>query len=190
MGWDRSFEEFPKLETDRCILREIELKDALCMYEYFSKDKVTKLYDVETFTSKQQAVELVHSLQYRYREKKQIRWGIQLKKQDKLIGSCGFHCLEQEHFKAEIGYELHPDYWGRGIMTEAINKIISYGFYEMSLNRIEAFYEPANIGSQKVLEKNGFQFEGILKRRFFIKGKFVDTALTAVINEDYRGNIG
>lgn len=185
MKWDSTFSAFPVLETRRCILRKIELSDADHLYEYLSKDEVTRYYDVETLASKKEAEELIHGLLQRYKIGRQIRWGITLKNSHKLIGTCGFHALEREHFKAEVGYELHPDYWGKGIMTEALAKVIHYGFLEMGLNRIEAFYMPANIASKKVLEKNGFQYEGLLRKRFFTKGEFVDVALCSLLREEY-----
>ncbi|WP_077214338.1 GNAT family N-acetyltransferase [Bacillus dakarensis] len=185
MGWDDAFEDFPVLETERFYLRKIELTDAKSIFNYFSKNEVTKFYDLETFSSEQEAIELIHSLLYRYKAKKQIRWGIQPKDRLGIIGSCGFHALELEHFKAEIGYELHPDYWNKGIMTEVIQRVVEYGFTNLELNRVEAFYEPLNHGSQKVLEKNGFKIEGILKKRFLEKGKFVDAAIAAVLREEF-----
>lgn len=185
MEWDSTFSAFPVLETDRCILRKIELNDALNLYEYLSRDEVTKYYDLDTLTSKQQVVDLIQGLLYRYKVGRQIRWGISLKSNNNIIGTCGFHALEPDHYKAEIGYELHPDYWGTGIMSEVLARVVGYGFEEMNLNRIEAFYQPANTASKKVLEKNGFIYEGLLKKRFFTKGNFVDVALCALLRDDY-----
>ncbi|WP_102274144.1 GNAT family N-acetyltransferase [Cytobacillus massiliigabonensis] len=187
MGIETAFLEFPLLETDRLLLREIYLYDAPNMFSYFSKDEVTKYYDLESFTSEKEAEDLIRRFQQRYSERKQIRWAITLRdNSDQLIGTCGFHAIEEEHYKAEIGYELHPDFWGQGIMTEVIEAVIQYGFKSMQLNRIEAFYDPRNGSSGRVLEKNGFEFEGILKKRYFEKGKFVDAAVSAILNENIR----
>lgn len=184
MGFNKAFAEFPSLETRRVILRKLQLSDASNMFDIFSKDEVTKYYDLDTFTSIKQAEELIERLLYRYENRKQIRWAIVLKETEQFIGTCGFHAIEEEHWKAEIGYELHPDSWGQGIMTEVIKAVIQYGFKEIGLNRIEAFYDPENISSARVLEKNGFEYEGLLKKRFFEKGKFVDGAIAAIIKED------
>lgn len=184
MGFDQAFADFPQLETDRVRLRKLKLTDAPSMFSYFSKDEVTKYYDLDTFISVKQAEELIERLLYRYEMRKQIRWAIVLKETDQLIGTCGFHAIEEEHWKAEIGYELHPDFWGKGIMTEVIKAAVQYGFNEIGLNRIEAFYDPENISSARVLEKNGFINEGLLRKRFFEKGKFVDGAISAIIKED------
>ncbi|KOP84162.1 GNAT family N-acetyltransferase [Cytobacillus solani] len=186
MGIETAFLDFPLLETDRLLLREIRLSDAPNMYSYFSKDEVTEYYDLESFTSEKQAEDLIHRFHQRYSERKQIRWAITLKDNDQLIGTCGFHAIEEEHYKAEIGYELHPNFWGQGIMTEVITAVIHYGFNNMLLNRIEAFYDPRNGSSGRVLEKNGFIFEGVLKKRYFEKGKFVDAAISAILKDKIR----
>lgn len=186
MGIESAFRQFPQLETERLFLREIHLEDACDLFGYFSLEEVVEYYDLAAFTTEQQAVDLIRLIAGRYQEGKQIRWGIALKATNQLIGSCGFHAIERDHFKAEIGYELHKDFWGRGIMTEAIREVLQYGFNVMELNRIEAFYFPENIASAKVLEKNRFTYEGILKQRFFEKGKFVDAAISGLVREDFE----
>ncbi|PLR75196.1 GNAT family N-acetyltransferase [Bacillus sp. V3-13] len=184
---ETAFEKFPILETSRLHLREVRLEDAPAIFAYFSKDEVTKYYDLASFTDEQQAVDLIKRLQQRYSTGEQIRWAVALKEQpDRLIGTCGLHAIEPEHFKAEIGYELNPDFWNKGIMAEVIQQIVDYSFKEMGLNRLEAFYDPANVASRRVLEKNGFEYEGILKKRFFEKGQFVDAAISAIIDGSTR----
>lgn len=184
MGFHNAFAIFPQLETEKVILRKLQMSDAPSIFCYFSKDEVTKYYDLDTFTSEKQAEELIESLFYRYRVRKQIRWAIVLKETGTVIGTCGFHSIEEEHWKAEIWYDLHPAHWGQGIMTEVIKTVVQYGFNEMGLNRIEAFYDPRNISSFRVLEKSGFEFEGVLKKRFFVKGKFVDGAIAGILKEN------
>lgn len=184
MGWSEAFEKFPVLETERFILRKLELADATSMFSYLSRAEVTEFYDLETLMHRQQAVELIESILYRYQTERQLRWGVTLKEKNIVIGTCGYHSLEEENFKAEIGYELHPDYWGMGFMTEIVQKVTEYGFISMGLNRIEAFYHPLNNASRQVLEKNGFLFEGILRKRFYKKGKFMDAALSSKLKED------
>ncbi len=184
MAIDQAFSSFPVLKTDRLILRKLKKTDVPNMFSYFSQEEVTKYYDLESFTSEKQAEELIERFFNRYEEKKQIRWAITLKESDELIGTCGFHSIEPEHRKAEIGYELHPTFWGKSIMTEAVSAIIQFGFNEMTLNRIEALYDPRNMSSGRVLEKCGFEYEGVMRKRYFEKGKFVDAAIAAILNEN------
>ncbi|WP_442598677.1 GNAT family N-acetyltransferase [Neobacillus sp. D3-1R] len=177
------FESFPVLETERFYLRKIELSDADDLFHYFSKDEVTKYYNLDTFTSIEQAEDLIQRFEQRFQEQKAIRWGIALKETNQLIGSCGYHKLEPEHFKAEIGYEITPEHWRKGVMTEVLQTILPFGFEKMGLNRIEAIYNPENEASRKVLAKLGFKDEGILYQRYFEKGKFVDSAVAALLKK-------
>ena len=79
-----------------------------------------------------------------YARRDAIRWGITLKDDDTLIGSCGFHHFDEGYHRAETGYILNRAYWGQGIMAEALAAILTYGFSEMGLHRIEAIIDIAN----------------------------------------------
>ncbi len=176
---------FPIIKTDRLLLRELREEDAMDIYSYFSKDEVTRFYDLYTFTEVQQASDLLQLWINRFYQDEGIRWGIVLKdSQNRLIGTCGYHSWSKEHNRAEIGYELHPDYWGKGLMTEAIDSIVQYGRDALRLRRIEAFIDPINESSGKILEKVGMQSEGVLRDYFFEKGRFVDAEIYAKINQE------
>ncbi|OLP64726.1 hypothetical protein BACPU_23160 [Bacillus pumilus] len=86
-----------------------------------------------------------------FKDQTGIRWGISLKGDSTIIGSCGFLNLKKQHRRAEIGYELHHDYWRKGIMSEAIAAVLRYGFQEMNLNRIEAIIDPGNTSSVQLV---------------------------------------
>jgi [ribosomal protein S5]-alanine N-acetyltransferase len=183
---EKAFKEFPVLQTERLLLREITSGDSQAIYDNFSDDRVTEYYDLETFTEISQADALIIKLNSGFKSHNQIRWAITLKPKDILIGTCGFHAIEKEHFKLEVGYELNPALWGKGIMHEALNAIFTYAFDEMGINRIEAFYDPENDRSRNALEKCGFIYEGTQRKRFFEKGKFVDAALSSLLKEDFQ----
>ncbi|WP_409251762.1 GNAT family N-acetyltransferase [Bacillus sp. SCS-153A] len=183
---ENAFKVFPVLETDRLILREITMKDSGALYENFSDDRVTEYYDLETFTEISQAETLIEKLTSGFRAQNQIRWAVTLKGDGTLIGTCGFHAIEKEHYKVETGYELNPGYWGKGLMNEALEAIFKFAFNDMGVNRIEAFYDPENDRSRKALEKCGFIYEGTQRKRFFEKGKFVDASLSSLLKEDYQ----
>jgi len=177
--------QFPLLETDRFVLREIKQEDSSDIFHYFSLDEVTKFYDVESFTSVEQAEELIQRWNDRFKKEQAIRWGITLKSENKVIGTCGFHGWAKNHYKAHIGYELAPEYWGQGYMTEVVKKIIEFGFNHLALNRIEAYVEPKNTGSRKLLENIGFREEGILKEHYYWKNQFVDTVIYALLKKQF-----
>ncbi|QDX93947.1 GNAT family N-acetyltransferase [Brevibacterium sp. JNUCC-42] len=182
MNNDRTF---PKLETERLILRQLQPSDAPAMFHYFSKDEVMKYYDLETFTELQQAENIISQFGERYQAKQGIRWGITRKTDDVVIGTCGYHNVNKEHSKAEIGYELSPEFWQQGIMSEAIQAIVAFGFAKWNLNRIEAFIDPENEGSRRLLTKTGLREEGLLKEYFFEKGNFVDAVIFAILRKEF-----
>jgi [ribosomal protein S5]-alanine N-acetyltransferase len=177
---------FPLLETERLVLRQLKTEDSKDLFHYFSKDEVTKYYDLESFVEIGQAEELINTWNNRYQEQNGIRWGITIKSEDRVIGTCGFHNWSKEHYKAEIGYELTPEYWRQGIMTEVLKELVQYGFKVLELNRIEAFIDPDNISSKKLLEKVGLHEEGYLKDYFYEKNKFVDAVIFAILKRGYR----
>ncbi|SDN46426.1 ribosomal-protein-alanine N-acetyltransferase [Psychrobacillus sp. OK028] len=183
--YDSHKKRFPKLETERFFLRQIEASDAKEVFRYFSKDEVTKYYDLNTFKDIKEAKVLIKNWQRRYHKKEGFRWGIALKQDNKIIGSCGYHNWEKEHFKAEVGFEVTPEFWRQGVMTEVLQPILRYGFDTMELNRIEALYDPENVASQNTLANAGFVYEGILRKSAFEKGHFCDAAICSLLKEEF-----
>ena len=91
--------------------------------------------------------------------------------------------MQKEHYRAEIGYLLHPDYQQKGIMDEALKAVIKYGFETMQLHSIEANVNPANAASMKLLEKNGFVKEAYFKENYFYNGQFLDSVIYSLLNK-------
>ncbi|WP_226671779.1 GNAT family N-acetyltransferase [Rossellomorea aquimaris] len=176
---------FPAMETARFRLRQMQEADAPNVFDYFSKDEVTRYYDLDSFQEEKQAKEIIEKWNERFHVNEGIRWGIALNDSNEIIGSCGFHQWEKEHFKAEVGFEVHPAYWRQGVISEVLQPILRYGFEEMALNRIEAYYDPENTASKRSLEKAGFIFEGILRKASFEKGVFCDAAVCSLLKEEF-----
>ena len=177
--------QFPQLRLETLILREIKLSDAEAIYQIFSDRQVLTYHDVEAFKSIEQAKYLIYNLSESFREQEIIRWGIARKEDNKIIGTCGYSGWKKNRLRAEIGYELSQAYWRQGIMTKALGAVIRYGFEKMQLNRIEATVMLPNIASMKLLEKLGFQEEGILRERGFWKGNFHDLKMFSLLKKDY-----
>lgn len=181
-------EKFPEIETSRLVLKEIIESDDKDIFEIFSDDEVMKYYDIEPLKALEEAKELIQQLDRRIKNKKGIRWGIHLKDNYKLIGTCGYQSLSTQSFRAEIGYELSKEYWGQGLMQEALQSIIDFGINDLSLNRIQALVEPENIKSINLLRKIGFNEEGTLYEYEFYKGKFKDLAMLSLLKVEYDLN--
>ncbi|MCJ8008623.1 GNAT family N-acetyltransferase [Lederbergia wuyishanensis] len=172
---------FPILETERLRLRKIISTDAQAIFDCFSNNDVIRYYGQDTLTSLEQAEQFVEFFAKNYEEKRGIRWGIELREKEGLIGTIGFNVWSPKHKRAEIGYELHPYYWGKGYATEAISKVISYGFNELDLTRIGAVVFIENKPSNELLKKLGFKKEGILRNYMYQNGIPHDTNVYSLI---------
>ncbi|MHA6261384.1 GNAT family N-acetyltransferase [Sporosarcina sp. CAU 1771] len=177
-------DEFPVLETDRLILRQVTNDDAKNLLTYFSDTDVVKYYGLEPFKSIDEALDEISWYKSIFEKGTGIRWGISLKGSDKIIGSCGFFNKVVEHSRTEIGYELSKEYWGKGIAGEALESVVKYGFQNLQLERIEALLEPANLASLKLLDKMGFEREGLLRHYEFTCGKFDDLYIYSILKSE------
>lgn len=148
---------FPKLETERLQLRELTLLDAEMMFHYFSKESVIRYFGMDSFENIEQAKTTIQTFKNRYEEGSVFRWGIEKKGTGQLIGTCGFHLINNHHKRAEIGYELDDTYWGQGYASEALQAILVYGFETLQLIRIAAVVYVENKASQKLLKKQVFK---------------------------------
>jgi len=155
---------FPVLNTDRLMLRELKINDAQAILNCFSNSDVLRHYGQNPLTSLDQVKHIINNFSKNYDEKRGIKWGIELKGQEGIIGTIGFQEWSTEHRRAEISYALFPESWGKGYAIEAVNRVISFGFQEMDLVRIGAIVFTENDASNKLLTKVGFEKEGILKK--------------------------
>lgn len=92
-----------------------------------------------------------------------------------------------EHGLSEVGYALSSPYQSRGLMTRALSLLLEELFTKTPIERVEARCATENAGSQRVLEKNGFRREGLLRAYFKLRGRRIDNFLYAVLRDDYLG---
>ncbi|CAH0267272.1 Putative ribosomal N-acetyltransferase YdaF [Peribacillus sp. Bi96] len=176
--------EFPFIETKRLILREVTKADAGDMFTYLSDTDVVKPMGLDPCQTVNDVWDEIKWYESIFQEGTGIRWGITLKDSGKVIGSCGFLNMVTKHHRAEIGYELNKEHWGKGIAREALEAVVMYGYRHFHLERIEALIEPTNHPSQKLVEKRGFRREGLLRHYEYTGGKFDDLYMYSLIKED------
>lgn len=185
---------FPTIKTDRLLLRRIRESDVAAVFDIFSRGEVTENYDCDPFTDETQAVNWVdwHVSTYENMKRKGFRWAITIiDKPDQLVGSCGFHSLNPDFQSIEVGYELHPNCWGKGIATEAVTAVISHCFtknFPSRINRIAATTDLLSPKSVSVLKKLGFKEEGVLREYGFWKDKFHDVRLFSLLRREWPVN--
>lgn len=147
---------FIDLITERLLLKCISYDDADFFYKEFSNDEVNRyLYDADPCASKEEAKEWI-DFYLEPEPRKQQRWIMVLKDTGESIGTCGFHCWNEETGEVEIGYDLYPTYWRQGYTTEALTKIIEFAKEIMCVKKIYAHISVDNIPSIKTALKQGF----------------------------------
>ncbi|MCD4792161.1 MAG: GNAT family N-acetyltransferase [Bacteroidales bacterium] len=180
------FDIFPVLKTNRLDLVEIKQKHLSDLFKLFSNNDVTKYYNIETLTEKKEAQKLIDWFQIRFKEKLGIRWGIALKGESKIIGTIGFNNFTKGH-RANIGFDLQKEHWNKGYITEVLNIVIDFGFNTLGINRIEGEVMQGNKISEKVLVKQGFKREGVLRQWMLWNGNHYDMTMYSLLKKELIG---
>jgi ribosomal-protein-alanine N-acetyltransferase len=130
-------------------------------------------------------VKLINALGEGFRLKDEIRWGITRRGEDIVIGMVGYNFWARADNRAAVGYDLARAAWGQGIMPEALQRIIEFGWERMGLNRIEADCSADNPASVRVLEKVGFTLEGRQREQYYDEDGYHDLLLWGLLRRDY-----
>ncbi len=181
-----NFTPFHELETERLLLRRVVESDVNEVFALRSNAETMQYIPRPLVTSNEEALEHIRMIEDKIVADEGINWAITLKGNSKLLGIIGHYRIKPEHYRSEIGYMLLPDYQGKGIVTEAIKKVVDYGFDQMNLHSIEAIIDPANTASAMVLEKNGFVKEAHLRENECYNGKFLDTVIYGLLESEFR----
>ena len=176
---------FPDLETERLWLRQATQKDAEALFAVFADPKVTQFHDLNTFTQIDEAIGVIERRAKGFESGRGIRWGIACKSDNNLIGSCGF-TWDREANAAEVGYELASQFWRQGIMSEALRAILQYGF-DKGVEFVIAQIMLENVASRRLLEKLGFQSQGVLKQHGYWKGQHHDLEQFRLMRTEFTG---
>lgn len=181
-----NFDPFPVLETERLILRKIGNNDVNEIFRLRSDANVMRYVPRPLVKNKEEALEHIAKISDLIEKKEGINWAITLKESPVFIGIIGYHRIKPEHFRSEIGYMLLPEFNGQGIITEAIHAAVDYGFEVMELHSIEAIIDPGNLGSERVLQKNGFVKEAHMIENEYFDGKFLDTVIYSLLKRNFK----
>ncbi len=179
------FSKIPTLTTARLTLRQMKPSDYLDMYDYARQPRVTTYLLWEPHKSADVTHDYLRYIQGRYRVGDFYDWAVVDNQTKKMIGTCGFTTLDFHNNCAEIGYVLHPDYWGKGIAAEAVRRVMEFGFMELNVHRMEARYIDGNDASRRVMEKCGMKFEGIRRSSLYVKGTYQDIGCCAILSDEY-----
>jgi ribosomal-protein-alanine N-acetyltransferase len=182
------FGEFPELETKRLVLRRMTPADAEFYLRHFSDPDIVELTAFDAPQTIEKATqELLEFCIRPFEENKGIRWGIALKGETELAGTIGYHqWVKTSGYHARVGYDLTPAHRRRGIMTEALEAVLRYGFEMMRLNKVEACTDTRNVPSIRLLQKLGFHQDGVLRENTYFHGRFIDEAIFSLLVDEWR----
>jgi [ribosomal protein S5]-alanine N-acetyltransferase len=177
-----NFSPFPTLETAHLVLRQVAKEDVKELFFLRSDKDVLTYLDKDPARSIEEVAKFIEGLHELEKDHKAINWAITLKEEPKMIGTICLWNIVPAHYRAEIGYALHPDHHGKSIMQEAVAAVLNYGFKIMKLHSIEANVNPNNASSIKLLERNNFVKEAHFKENYFYNGKFLDSVIYSLLS--------
>ena len=181
-----NFSPFPVLTSERLILRQIVESDLHEVFELRSNPETIKYIPRSEAQNLQYAMDHIQHVNEGVKKNKSINWAITLKGDDKLIGLIDFVRIQPKNFRAEVGYVLHADYRGKGIMSEALRTVLTYGFDDLNFNSTIAVIDPSNVSSEKLLLRQGFCKEAHLKENVYFDGRFLDTVIYSLLKRNYK----
>ena len=177
------FEEFPVLESQNLILKKIEDAHLQDVYVIYNNDKVFEYCGIIPKHNMKTVSKMIQHFERDYNKQSRIKWGIfQKNESDTLVGIIEAMDFNRKVNMVTIGYFLAEEYWGKGIASEAVHAIVKFLFEDVHINRIQAEVIPENDISKKVLLKNGFIKEGLLRQATLWSGKgIVDLEIYSIL---------
>lgn len=182
MNWD----SFPTINAERISLRWITGDDIDALYRIFSHPEVMRYWGAPALVDRNAAVELVNEIHDAFQRRSSLKWGIAQRTDNTIIGTATLFNLNLDNRRAEVGYGLDRNQWGKGYMQEALRALLKYAFDELGLHRLEADVDPRNAASIRTLERLGFQREGFLRERWHVNGEIQDAFFYGLLRPEWE----
>jgi RimJ/RimL family protein N-acetyltransferase len=181
-------ERLPTLEASRVALRWLREDDAGAVFAVFRDPEVARYWSSAALADLAAAAALIREIHELFRAQTLFQWGIASRSGDAILGTCTLFHLDVVHRRAEIGFALGRQHWGQGIATEAVGLLIGFAFDVLGLHRLEADADPRNERSLRLLERHGFQREGLLRERYHVAGEVQDAAFLGLLRREWKKN--
>jgi ribosomal-protein-alanine N-acetyltransferase len=175
----------PELSAADVCLRPLSLSDAEAIYKILSDPESMKYWSDQPIKHVDEASEVLRKDLESDAKGNSLCWAVTLKDQDELIGKCILFSFDRQNQRAEIGYLLNRKYWRQGLMHQALVAVINYAFNTLKLHRIEADSDPKNVGSLAILEKLGFQREGLFRERWRVYDRWDDSVMLGLLSSEW-----
>ncbi len=179
------------LEGEKCTLRTFSESEAKALATLLKNNKYfwstyEPIHRDEFYTVEAQHKKILESMEM-LAMNREYTFGIYEKGSEHLIGHIALYAIKRMPYSSGfVGYSMDQHFVGQGIATDAVRVILDFAFTKVKLHRVEAYITPKNIASIRVIEKSGFQQEGLLRKLLYINGEWVDHYMYAIIEEEYR----
>ena len=180
-----ALEEFPLIEGDRVALRGVRDEDIDGLYAMFSDPQVMRYWSRGPMQARYEAVEYAERIRSGFADRSALSWVIADLTDDRFLGTCTLYEITPAHRRAALGYCLMRAHWGQGLAGEAVSLALAWGFAHLGLSRVEADVDPRNTASCRLVEKQGFRFEGVLRQRFHAAHEIQDSAMYGLLEAEW-----
>ncbi len=174
------------IEGNKINLRFLKLSDAKSIHKYAKDPLISRTTFVPYPYTLKHARSFIRKSQIAARKGKWYAYGIEKKSSPEIIGIIGIHGVNKKNKRADLGYWLGKKFWGGGMVSEAVELVVKACFLNLKLNRITSCVLPGNPASTKILKKNGFIEEGILRKQIFKGNRWQDIYLYGLLREDFK----
>lgn len=175
----------PTLEANRVRLRPLQPDDVDGIFEVFSNAEVMRYWSTPPLSSKAAAEQLIAEIINDVASGRMMKWAIARRSDNLAIGTATLFNPDLNNGRAELGYALSREYWGQGLMGEALQTLLTYAFEELELRRLEADVDPRNVASIRTLERLGFKREGYLRERWHVAGEIQDALFYGLLKREW-----
>lgn len=181
-----NWEYLPTITASRVSLRRMTDRDIDSIYTIFSDPEVMRYWSSPPLEDRRAAAELLDEIRDGFDSRLILKWGIARRIDDTIIGTSTLFHIESNNYRAELGYALAREHWGKGYMQEALRALLGFSFGEMNLERIEADVDPRNEASIRTLERLGFQKEGYARERWKVNGELQDAIFYGLLRREWE----
>ena len=183
---DPAESQLPTLHAKRVTLRWLKESDVRDLYAIFSDPEVARYWSEAAYTEEGQAKELLDRIRTSFASRSLFQWGVVRPDENRVIGTVTLASLDTQNRRAELGFALNRDEWGSGLMSEAVAELVRFAFENLELHRLEADIDPRNDASIRLVERLGFQREGLLRERWIVAGEINDTVLYGLLAREWQ----
>jgi RimJ/RimL family protein N-acetyltransferase len=174
----------------RIRLRRMDGGDVAALFDIYSHEEATRFLARPRMRERSEAEEMLARIEAGYADGSNLQLAIERLADHAFLGVCLLFNFAPRGARAEIGYILGREHWGRGYMAEALPALVGHAFGALDLHRLEADIDPRNTASARVLERLGFRREGLLRERWIVNGEKSDSALYGLLRTEFSLSAG